>query len=168
MNKKYLEYVGLAIVILAAAYFLLPPKEATYGSATGYDSLNLTPSASTGDSYALAIGGVPAIDMLGVFPQVIVGTSTNTAMTHYNCATTTWNPSAAGSSTDVTIDLFVPGYVIGDSIVASLATNTQGLALTAVSTSSLTGTTTAVLYDTDNTGALIDITTTTVKICDLN
>lgn len=168
--RETLKEIGLGLALLLLAVLVYRSSAKPLGASTGYDSLNLTPSASTGDTYALAVNGTQAIDMSGnlIAPSLVLGSSTNTAMTHYNCATTTWNPSAVGSSTDATIDLLVPGYVQGDSIVASISTSTQGLAVIAVSTSSLTGTTTAVLFDTDNAGAIMDISTTTVKVCDIN
>lgn len=177
--KKYLEYAGLVVLTLVLAYLFVPVKETTYGSATGYDSLNLTPSASTGDSYAIAVAGTSIVDMSGNYvgsqTGVVSSTSGNfnslsisggTAITGFVCTTTTWNPSAAGSTTVATVDVTTTGIVLGDLVFASIATSTRGLGLDAEA--STTDITAISLSDPDNTGAAIDISTTTLKVCYLH
>lgn len=152
--KKYLEYVVVIAVALGLAYFLLPGKPATFGSATGYDSVNVTPSATTGDTYSYAVNGMAVFDLNGHLTS-----SAN------NCSSQTWNPAAVGSSTVASVDVAVTNYVLGDIIdSATLATSTQGLGINAVTTST-TGIVTALLFDPDNTGVAIDIATTTITVC---
>lgn len=176
--KKYLEYAGLVALVLLLTY-LMPAKRATYGSATGYNSMSLTPSASTGDTYGLQVNGTTTVDITGMTVGPIssaIGTFTSlvassfalgggTAKTLENCATSSWNPASVSSSSAATIDVAASGYNIGDPATASLATSTQGLGILAISTSSATGTITAMLFLPRTSGGAIDIGTTTVQAC---
>lgn len=110
--KKYLEYAGIVIVALVIGFFVYPRTVSpTFGSATGYDSLKLTPSASTGDTYGIQINGVTTEDMNGniVAPllqtnpaalnvltgQLVAGNITNCGTTGYSqiTASTTLTPA---------------------------------------------------------------------------
>lgn len=179
--KKLLEiasFAGLAIVIFCIGYMAHSSKM-TLGSSTGYDSLSLTPSSATGDTFGLQVNGTTTIDMNGAYVGPVSSTVANfttltatsfalgggIAKTLSTCATSSWNPSAVSSTTAATIDISATGYVQGDATLASLSTSTQGLGILAISTSSATGTVTAVLFDPDNTGTAIDIATTTVQVC---
>lgn len=154
--KKYLEYAGIVIVALVLAIFLVPKlgAERSLGLSTAYDSVNVSPSSATGDSYAYAVSGTPVFDLNGHLTAAAG-----------NCGTQAWNPSSVGSTTVSQVDVAVANYVVGDEIdSATLATSTQGLGLLAVTTST-NGFVTAILFDPDNTGAAIDIGTTSIMVC---
>lgn len=134
--KKYLEYAGLVALTLVLAYLFIPTKTVTYGSATGYDSLNLTPSASTGDSYAVAVAGNSVVDMNGSLIAgrnqtngqglFLGGTTTNYNITQVVFATSTFATTTFGAVTSATGTLFTqvaflfPNLGTDDTCMASL------------------------------------------------
>lgn len=170
--RKLLGYAGIVVAALLVAYYLLPTKLATLGSSTTYSSLNVQPLTSTGDSYAYAVNDTSIINTSGVYVGTISSTAIalssltiggGTAITGYKCATSSWNPAAAGSSTAINTDITLTGVVMGDTVAVSLTTSTQGLLLKGnASTSDVVN---VILSDPDNSGAAIDIGTSTLKAC---
>ena len=66
MTKKILGYVGVLAIGIVLGWVLFHRGSALRG-VSNVNSFNFTPSASTGDSYAVAVQGYTVIDMSGHF-----------------------------------------------------------------------------------------------------
>jgi len=77
--KKLLEYAGVVAVsaLVAVVVSLAVQGHKSLSSSTGYDSLLLTPSASTGDSYMLSSSSSVILDMSGNLVSGNVSTTGN-------------------------------------------------------------------------------------------
>lgn len=66
MNNTLKVITGAILILLVGVIgYSLAQKSPSLGSSTGYDSLKLTPSASTGDTYGIQINGVTTQDING-------------------------------------------------------------------------------------------------------
>lgn len=72
--KKILEYAALVVVAVLISAFLVP-HSIVYSGVTGYNSLSLTPSTATGDTYGLQVNGTTSIDMAGSYVGPVSSTN---------------------------------------------------------------------------------------------
>lgn len=120
--KIFLEYCGaLAAIILLGIVMFGHHSVSTLGSSSGFNSINLVPSAAQGDTYALAVNGTSILDLTGginitsstitssgiVTTSLKVGGSSNPAFTKFSHASATYNPpSLAINATTTTTIVF--------------------------------------------------------------
>lgn len=160
MLKTIIAAVITSVVISLVVVGLVGGSAAqVFGSQVQNDVFWFTGGIKLGNSGATSFD---ASGNLATGGTLTIG-SGGTALSNYKCFTASWNPAAVGSSTAATLDIATPGVTLGDSENASIATSTQGLAVTA--SASTTATSTITLFDSDNTGVALDIATTTAKIC---
>lgn len=154
MTKKILLYVLLGVVVGAlGTATLLAGSSANLGVGTVHNT------QETFDE-GIAVDGTEVIS--GTGQLTIHG---GTQIDKFLCGTATWNPGSVSSTTAETTSVTISGLALNDSVVASFGASLQGLALNAYA--STTDTAIVTLFDPDNTGAGVDLATSTVEVCSL-
>lgn len=135
---------ALVAVVAVAAYAIFFTHPALFGASSGPDHYN-----QENFNAGLSIGG-----------------QGNTPVAVRNCVTATWNPaSTAGtsvSSSDTSVDIPIPGAVMGDTCVGSLTSATTSAAQIECN---ITGTATATISEVNTSGGALDLATGTAKAC---
>lgn len=122
----------------------------------------------TGDG-DLEVDNTIVINSSGAFvgasaPTTLTVGTGGTAIDLIACSSaTSWNPGAVSSSTVASTSVTVAGFTLGDILVASLATSTQGLGLFV--SASTTGAAVVTLVNPARDAAAVDLATTTVRVC---
>jgi hypothetical protein len=170
MVQKLKEFGGLGAAILLLLSFFIPGSPKPFGNATASfqdAALGFRVNGTEVISSAAVVDGV--VSTTAVTGTALTGTSftlNGVAQPVTRCVTSSWNPGTVSSTTLTTIDITDASYVQGDNFLTpSLATNTTGMFLASIATSSATGTFTVELMAASNTQVAYDLTTTTVKAC---
>ncbi len=164
MTKKIKIFgvIALAIaLVLGGASYLRTGH--LFGS-TSYDISYLTGDVYQGMSNVLMFtSGV----FVGPANTSSLKINSGTAITGYGCATATWKPASVGAyntATSVTsVDIALPGAVMGDRCDGSLTTATTSSADFACNISN-TGTSTLILYNI-SASPITNIATGTATVC---
>lgn len=167
MTKSKIVLLAIVALVIGFTLGVYGDRAANSGAlgATVYDVLHQAGDLRQGLNDVLMFTNGTFV---GPIASTTIGTG-GTKISIYSCTSVTWNPGAVGSTTVATVDVPATstanptGPALGDLAFASIATSTQGL--TIEGNVSSTGVISALLSDGDNSGAAIDIATTTLKVC---
>ena len=160
-------YKVLIVAALVISVIALVSSDTKLGGTTNYDALDVTDGYSVdGTTVIDGDGNVDAsiTSDTGTFSTSLAVGSNGTTFNQYRCDTATWDPDSVSSSTaPATLDISNTGASLGDPVIASFdsATSTSQWMVYGKVTGS--GTSTISLEGVS--GAAVDLSTSTAKVC---
>lgn len=150
MENKSAIAVLLAGVLVATAVFFAPVN-----GLVDLQSFIKSFGSSAGDTFT---------NQLGFLAGFTTGAETNTVIDAYSCASVTFNPPSLAPGATSTTGFTLTGASLGDAVIASFATGTQGVLVNGWVSSAASAT---ILFTNVN-GGTLDLATSTLKACYLS
>lgn len=153
MNKIKIT-IGVLIVIALFGWILYFTNPVFLGAGSGpahwqNESFLQGMTAGTGAQFSVSNVGALTIG------------SSGTAVSNYYCGSVSYNPPSRETASSTSTGFSLTGVALGDTLVASFATSTQGIELHPYVNHA--GSTTVSFVN--NTGGTIDLATSTLKVC---